>query len=239
MLAYYYATITQLDHHVGRMLDTLTAYGLDENTMVIFTADHGEYLGFHHQLLKAGRWLYDPLVRVPLLIRYPGGYRAGEIDDTLVSQLDLAPTICSAAGVPWTPTPGHDLGSHGADRDVVITETVGATAYMARSATHKLLRTVDGRHDALFDLDTDPYELTNVLGDPEHATVCAGLDAALTREIMFHAPPPTYLDDAAPCIDAPNVPARDDARVADARAYFATRTRAYSSHTESPETRTT
>ena len=73
--AYYYASISEIDHHVGRMLALLKSKGLYENTVIVFTSDHGEYLGFHHQLLKSGR-MYDPLAKVPLIVKLPANRNA-------------------------------------------------------------------------------------------------------------------------------------------------------------------
>ena len=72
VMAYYYATISQIDHHVGRLIALLKEKGLYDNTLIVFTADHGEYLGYHHLLLK-GNHMYDPLVKVPLVIKWPDG----------------------------------------------------------------------------------------------------------------------------------------------------------------------
>lgn len=235
VLAHYYATITQLDHHVGQLLDRLRTAGLYDNTMIIFTSDHGEYLGFHHLLLKNGP-MYDPLVRVPLLVKFPasgaGSARRGEDSQALVSLVDLAPTILAActAAEPTTspPLPGLDLADPDADRPVVFAEnrTFGPVA-MARTHTHKLL--LSGDHDrapdALFDLAADPHELANRIDDPGSADIVTELRAALTRWALFDTPVPTYLDEEAAQIGAANVPAADPARRAEHRAHFEARVR--------------
>ena len=69
VMAYYFALISQIDHQVGRIVALLKERGMYDNTMIIYTADHGEYLGYHHLLLKDGP-LYDPIVRVPLVIKF-------------------------------------------------------------------------------------------------------------------------------------------------------------------------
>ncbi len=241
VMAHYYASITQLDHQVGRLLDRLRDQGLYDDTLIIFTADHGEYLGFHHLLLKNGP-MYDPLVKVPLLVKFPtapsgaGGRagapprpraRRGETSEALVSLVDLAPTILSACGAdPLTTAPpglGLDLTDPDADRACLFAEnrTFGPMA-MARTRTHKLLLNGehDGARDALFDLVADPQELDNRIDDPGSAEVLGELRAALTRWALFDTPVPTYLDEDAPRIHAPNVPPADPARRAEHRAYF-------------------
>lgn len=95
--AAYYAMIELLDEQFGRLLDHLDAIGERENTIVIFTSDHGEMLGDHGLVLKGCRF-YEPLVRVPLVISWPGRFRAGLVSEALVELVDLAPTLLEAAG---------------------------------------------------------------------------------------------------------------------------------------------
>ncbi|MCP4640354.1 MAG: sulfatase-like hydrolase/transferase, partial [bacterium] len=82
-MAHYYATIEQIDHHVGRMIDVLKRKGIYDNTMILYTSDHGELLGYHHMLLKGG-FIYDALMKVPLVIKYPESSHAGSSTDALV-----------------------------------------------------------------------------------------------------------------------------------------------------------
>jgi arylsulfatase A-like enzyme len=233
VMALYYASITQLDHQIGRLLDHLRDAGLYDDSLIIFTSDHGEYLGFHHLLLKNGP-MYDPLVKVPLLAKFPaasaGGARRGERSEALVSLVDLAPTIlaaCALAPAEQSP-PGLDLADPGAGRDCVFAEnrTFGPVA-MARTRTHKLL--LSGDHDrapdALFDLAADPHELDNRIDDPGSARPLSELRAALTQWALFDAPVPTYLDEDAAQIGAPNVPPPGPARRAEHRAHFEGRVR--------------
>lgn len=219
VIAYYYATISQLDHHIGRLLDSLRQRGSYDNTLIVFTADHGEYLGFHHQLLKGGRHLYDPLIRVPLLIKFPGTSRAGEVNDTLVSQIDIAPTILAAAGINHTMS-GLDLVDPTVDRPYVFADATNGRACMIRTRTHKLL--VSPGSDALFDLTSDPYELTNRITDPDLTNTAAELRVAITHWALTAATPTTYLDQNAPLCPTPNAIPPDQTRRAEARAYFAT-----------------
>jgi arylsulfatase A-like enzyme len=180
--------------------------------------------------------MYDPLVKVPLLVKFPAasarGERRGERSEALVSLVDLAPTIlaaCATAGLTTTPPPpGLNLADPAAGRECVFAEnrTFGPVA-MARTRTHKLL--LSGDHDrapdALFDLVADPHELDNRIDDPGSARALSELRAALTRWALFDTPVPTYLDEDAAQIDAPNVPPPDPARRAEHRAYFEVRVR--------------
>ena len=91
--------IEQVDDEFGHMLEALENTGQADNTIVIFMSDHGEMLGDHGIYLK-GPHFYDCAMRVPLMIRWPGKYKAGLRSDALVEMVDLAPTLLDAAGIP-------------------------------------------------------------------------------------------------------------------------------------------
>ena len=96
--AAYWAMIDVIDKQVGRLLDFLDEKGQRENTIVIFTSDHGEMLGDHGIYLK-GPYFYEPAIRVPLIISGPGMLNNGEISNALVELVDLAPTLLEASGL--------------------------------------------------------------------------------------------------------------------------------------------
>lgn len=218
--AFYYATISQIDHHVGRMIEALRRRGQYDNTVIIYTSDHGEFMGFHHMILK-GNHMYDPLVRVPLIVRYPGGQRAGEVSAQMVANIDLAPTMLRLAGLePPETMRGLDLTDRTADRPFIFAESGRAQWYMVRSRHHKLLACRDPRRDLFYDLDTDPHELDNRAGSRGAAASVAAHREALYRWLAFEAPPIVYRDEAAPQTGADNVPARDDGHREAMLAYF-------------------
>jgi arylsulfatase A-like enzyme len=96
----YYGMIAFLDERVGAVLDTLERLGMHEDTAVVFTSDHGDYLGEHHLLGKSNAF-YDCLTRVPLLLSYPRGVPArGERCADPVSLIDVLPTLLGLAGIP-------------------------------------------------------------------------------------------------------------------------------------------
>jgi arylsulfatase A-like enzyme len=198
VMAHYYATITHLDHEVGCLLDLLAERGLYDDTLIVFTADHGEYLGFHHLLLKDGP-MYDPVVKVPLLVKFPGRQRAGETSDKLVSLIDIAPTVLSACGLRQpTPLPGNDLTDRAAGHDCVFAEDRRhGIAGMARTDRYKLLWS-DVAGESLFDLTADPHELTNVADDPAHGDALRRMRETVARWALYDATPPTYVDYDAP-----------------------------------------
>jgi arylsulfatase A-like enzyme len=221
VMAHYYATISQVDYQIGQLLDLLRERGTYDDTLIVFTADHGEYLGFHHQLLKGGRHLYDPLVRVPLLVKFPNQTRSGEVNDTLVSQIDIAPTVLGTVGVePAMPLHGLNLTDPGAIRQSVFAEAAHGLVCMVRTRSQKLISAGRPEHDALFDLTDDPYELTNRITDPALADTAVMLREALHEWALTDAVPPTNLDEHAPTSPAPNALGRNRTRRAETRAYF-------------------
>ena len=189
--ALYYASISQIDYHVGRMTELLKARGLYDDTLVVFTSDHGEYLGFHHLLLKSGP-MYDPLMRVPLLIKFPQNRQAGQLRrDTLVSLVDLAPTILRHAGIASPSVMrGLDLSEPTANRPYVFASAMGQR-YVCRSRTHKLLLARDPENCAFFDMGTDPLELTDLFHHPDQQESIDEFRHAIADWLLFDAPHPS------------------------------------------------
>lgn len=188
--AAYYAMIELIDDNVGRMLDALERTGQRENTVIIFMSDHGETLGDHGLVAKGCRF-YEGLVRVPLIISWPGHFPQGLVSDALVELTDVAPTLLELAGVDapermqgrsLLPILTEAAPPH-AHRDFVRSEYYrtlnpiaqahfeGSYATMLRDRHYKLV--VYHGHDIgeLFDLENDPGEFTNLWDDPDYVTV--------------------------------------------------------------------
>lgn len=207
--AYYYATIEHIDRQVGRMVETLKRKGLYENTAIVYTSDHGEYLGYHHLLLKGG-YMYEPLARVPLIIKYARGGRKNETATELVSLVDLSSTLLGQAGCPIAEgMRGQDLARKHAHREVVFAESGRGRQVMARTRTHKLLLSESPRFGQFFDLERDPLELNNLYDDPGSKSRVADLTAQVREWQGGNALREAYLDLDAPVIHQPNVPPRD------------------------------
>ena len=174
----YYRLIERVDRAVGRILDGLEETGLDEETVVIFTSDHGDMHGAHQLQQK---WvLYEESVRVPLIVAGPET-RGGVTDDRLVSNgLDLVPTICAYAGVAVPDAlRGYSLRgpARGEDpddwRSYLVTQTTSPfAARMVRTPAYKYAVYDRGRPpEQLFDMRTDRDELVNLAVDDEHEAV--------------------------------------------------------------------
>ncbi len=191
VIAAYYAMVTLIDDEVGRILAALDDLGLAENTLVIFTSDHGEMLG-DHQLLLKGPMLYEGAVRVPLILRWPGHLPNGARCGDLVEWIDLCPTMLDVAGVP--PLPGNQGLSllplargepEAPRRGWALCEYRNSGhpydppvhATMLRRGRYKVIvhhgEPASGRDRCgeLYDLEADPQELHNLWADPAAASV--------------------------------------------------------------------
>jgi len=207
----YTATIRGLDDSVGQVLDYLDKTGLAQNTIVIYSSDQGFYLGEHNWFDK--RWIFEESLRAPLMVRWPGVIKPNTVNTDIVSNLDFAETMLDAAGAPIPPTmQGRSLlplfrGQTPADwrksfyyeyyeypapHHVMPHEGVVTDRY-------KLVRFyAPGRETyyELFDLKTDPLELTSVYDRPDYGPIQTQLTAELARlKTDFKVPekiPPTY-----------------------------------------------
>lgn len=115
MRAYYYACISFVDFQVGRLLDLLAARGELDRTLIVFTSDHGEYLGDYRCFGK--RAMHDASARIPLLARLPGAFAPGTVCQRPASLVDVLPTICRAAGIDATGSDGLALDRLAAGQD--------------------------------------------------------------------------------------------------------------------------
>lgn len=201
VLAMYYGTITQIDDGIGEILALLRKRNLYDNTMIIYTSDHGDYLGYHHMLLK-GNYLYDPLARIPLVVKYPAGIKALGVDERLCENIDLGATIlsvcnCSPAGGMC----GLDLRGS-VRREYVFSEGQYGTddspciGYMLRSGRYKLLVNGSMENAMFFDLEKDPLELCNEIGNPAYGWEVQRHRDALVHRVLFGGTGRNYVD---PC----------------------------------------
>jgi arylsulfatase A-like enzyme len=196
-MAIYYGMTSFMDREIGRILDRLDQLGLSENTLVVFTTDHGHFLG-QHGLNAKGAFHYEDLILIPFLVRWPGRVPARQVSEALQSTVDLAPTFLAAAGLPvpgamqgyvelpaWCGDNAPPLvepvaqGVHVGPRDHVIVENRHQpTAIHHRTYVDQRYKiTVYRNHDygELFDLQEDPGEARNRWHDPAAADLKARL----------------------------------------------------------------
>src|SRR5262245_33462066 len=189
----YLATVQSVDDSVGRVLDVLDRNSLGRNTIVIYTSDQGFFLGDHGLFDK--RFMYEESLRMPFLVRWPAGIKAGSRSDAMALNVDFAPTFLDAAGVKAPAemqgrslipilrgkTPAdwrssmyyryyHDPGDHNT-----------RAYYGVRTASHKLIYFWKKDQWELFDLARDPNELHNLYGQPGQEELTRKLQAELQR----------------------------------------------------------
>ncbi len=199
-LAGYYGMVKRLDESLGRIYDALKSTGQLENTILLFSSDHGCHFKTRNEEYK--RSAHESSIRVPTMFHGPGFMRGGDRSE-LVSLIDLPPTLLEAAGVPVPPSmQGRSLlpclrSREAGWRDEVyieISETQSARAL--RTHRWKFVVSVQGAdvarattepswpvytEEALYDLAADPHEFVNVIDQPHYATITAGLRERLLR----------------------------------------------------------
>ena len=189
----YYGIITELDHHLGRVLDTVDRLHLAEDTLVIYSTDHGDYCGGHGQMDKHFN-MYDDITRVPLILRLPGRVPAGHTCPAFASnEIDIARTLLETADLsPPDSFIGEnliDMANGSAARDVITsqyygTESGATSMRMIRDDRYKFVYHPVGDIHELYDLETDPGELNNRIDDPVLAADLARLKDRLWDEMQ-------------------------------------------------------
>lgn len=192
--AKYYAMIALIDDEFGRLWEHLKESGQADNTLIIFTSDHGETLGDHGLMFKGCRF-YEGLVRVPLIFHWPGHVNGGGRFDQLTELLDLSATLLDFAGAA---IPDYHQGislrpliTGDQDKNTPVRESVrceyfdalapkftqgnGTFATMYRDERYKLVVYHSLGLGELFDLSSDPHEHHNLWDLPEHAALKASL----------------------------------------------------------------
>jgi arylsulfatase A-like enzyme len=187
--ALYGASVSLIDTGVGRILDALDDLGLAENTLVVFTSDHGEMLGDHQMWQKGVP--FEASVNVPLLARLPGKFEAGVVNEDLVTLLDLMPTMLDVAKVDYPgekPLPGASLigrtgGGLAQSRDAVVIEIGrGESRWLSlRSQAWKYTYWLADGWQELYHLEADPEEANNLLLGEADEAHCARARAMRDR----------------------------------------------------------
>ncbi|MFC1608281.1 sulfatase [Candidatus Latescibacterota bacterium] len=210
-----YRATVGIDENLGRVLNSLDEKGLTDDTLIIYTSDNGFFLGEHGWYDK--RFMYEPSLRIPLLIRYPRLGQGGQIIDSLVQNVDVAPTILDIAGIQVPGTmQGRSLKPHmeGKPPDDwrqtvyyayyedswrmyhdIKTNDINDQTYLKYFTTHrvgphhgvrnnryKLIEYyTEGDYWELFDLETDPDEMTNTYGEPGFEDITTELKRELSH----------------------------------------------------------
>lgn len=178
MISEYYGIITEIDEWTGKILDMIDSLGLADQTLIIFTSDHGEMLGAHG--MREKNIFYEESAHIPLLIRFPGEVQVETTVDGYVSLVDLFPTILDYLEVPEAVSEGKSLrglieGNDTIHGQYVVTEwdRDNISNYMVIKDGWKLIipYTIQSKViNAMYDLNSDPHEMNNLLGsNPDRA----------------------------------------------------------------------
>jgi len=176
-IAIYYGMISLMDSQIGRILEALDRLGVAGETLVVFTTDHGHFLG-QHGLIAKGAFHYEDMIRVPFIVRWPGKAPAGEVSQALQSLVDLAPTFLAAAGreIPGVMTGVNQLpawceGRPVRDHAIVENRHTFKNVHHRTYVEDRYKITVyrQGEDGELFDLVEDPSEINNLWHDPQAA----------------------------------------------------------------------
>lgn len=204
IIALTYGMITMIDDAIGRVLKRLEALGLADNTVVIFTSDHGDYMGDHGLMLKL-LLHYQSIIRVPFLWCDPHRPAQPVQRSDLASSIDISSTILARAGIqPFNGVQGRDLFSDPAPEAILVEED--SQRIMTGFERPQRVRTVvTGRYrmslrhgedwGELYDLKADPDELCNLYSDPVAKKEKAALTEVMLRrmiELQDRAPLPAY-----------------------------------------------
>jgi len=180
IIAWYWGYCTFVDDQIGRLLSALEDLGRSDDTIVLFSTDHGDMTGAHGGFWDKGPFMYQETYHIPLIIRVPGIADAGATRHQFVSNMDLAPTVLDLAGLPVPKEhDGHSLAPLLTDPDVPWPDDLMCEFHghrflysqrMLRWSNYKFIYNACDE-DELYDLGADPYELHNVIRDPAYSAI--------------------------------------------------------------------
>jgi arylsulfatase A-like enzyme len=194
----YYAHCTALDKCLGEVVQSLQESGIADNTILVFTSDHGEMMGAHDVRPTIKQYPWDESIRVPFLLRYPAAHgKAGKCVKTPLNTPDILPTLLALSGVGIPPEiEGADLsalvrtGDGASDRAALImnvwpnVDTKVLKPYRCiRTSRYTYVLRLDGPW-LMFDNQTDPYQMNNLVGKPEHIELQKQMNEQLQAELI-------------------------------------------------------
>jgi len=203
----YHAHVSAIDDELGRIMVKLDELGLAEDTILVYSSDHGSMLGSHG--VGSKRQPYEESIRVPFCIRWPRVISPGNTSDVLFGSIDIMPTLCGLAGIPAPDTcEGQDFsgimrGDQGPDPEAQfimhISKNNASGGQRHPAPLFRGLRTrrytyavYPDRPWCLFDNEEDPFQLNNLIDDPGKASLIKELDKTL-RDFMRKAEDPLVL----------------------------------------------
>lgn len=187
-VAAYYASVAYMDAQVGKVLNTLKEEGLEDNTIVIFTSDHGFHLGEHQFWMKVS--LHEESARVPLIIKVPGKKPA--VCNSFVELIDLYPTVSELIGLQYSEhlqgkslvktieNPSHKV------RDMAFSVTQGGKTFLLRDDNWAYIQYDEDASSGmeLFDMNNDPKQFNNLAHEPDFAHIVSEFQTKLKDKLV-------------------------------------------------------
>lgn len=187
-VAAYYASVSYMDAQVGKVINTLKEEGLEDNTIVIFTSDHGFHLGEHKFWMKVS--LHEESVRVPLIIKVPG--KKAAVCNSFAELLDLYPTISELAGLKTSKhLQGKSLVKTLDNPELKVRETVfsvsqGGKSFLLRTEKWAFIQYDEDAKSGieLYDMEKDPNQFTNLANNSEYAGIVSKFQKKLKKKLL-------------------------------------------------------
>jgi len=196
-VAIYYSMISLMDKYIGSILDKLDELGLTENTLIIFTTDHGHFIGQHGLILK-GPFMYEDMIKVPWIVSYPGHVPAGRVSDAIQSAVDIVPTVLDYCGMEKTDgiagisqkdvwngdlekIRNYAICEHNHERNSIYIKT-----YICEKYKISVFLNMD--YGEIYDLESDPDELNNLWDNPEYLNLKSSLLVKFMQGTMESEP---------------------------------------------------
>jgi phosphoglycerol transferase MdoB-like AlkP superfamily enzyme len=162
-LGRYLNVLHETDRHLARIFEAVRRAGLEQDTLIVVTGDHGQAFGYPHETYTQGRTVYEEDVHVPLMMWYPRMYKAPARVPVVGSHVDLAPTIAELTGLPAAPDwQGRSLFDESHPRRAYFYVAEDHFRLAVREANWKYIYSVREGRDELYDLQTDPLEQRNI-----------------------------------------------------------------------------
>jgi choline-sulfatase/uncharacterized sulfatase len=200
----YLGAVSQVDAATGRMLDAIRELGIEENTIVVYTSDHGDYACEHGIMEKAPGISSDAITRVPLIWWAPGRFEGGTVVKQIVESVDFSTTVCALAGLPpMLTSDGKDITPYLNGDESEELHSIGVTEFAwSKSVRKGKYRYIHYPRQffreehpngfcELYDVETDPWEMTNLALDPAYARTISELRTELLDWIISTTRPKT------------------------------------------------
>jgi arylsulfatase A-like enzyme len=201
----YLGCITQVDHAVGELLNWLDKNNLKQDTIVIYTSDHGDYACEHGLMEKAPGISSDAITRVPYIWRYNGQIKEGHVAEEIVESVDLSTTLCSLAGIdPLRTSDGSDMSAllRGENKEI---HRIGVTEFVWSKSVRKgkyryIYYPIEMYQEEypqgfgeLYDLEEDPWEMHNLYFDSQYSVIVLDMQRELLDWLVTTTRPVTVL----------------------------------------------